>query len=179
MRFVLGSVVGVAMVGACSSPAAIEVSLDMTQFATSGGNLFNCSSPAQPATQHALSGAAIACTPKRSGHGYSSEPVTVTEQVGCGDGHGALVSVTCAGTTEGAVGITGTVSMMLSGSCDVKSFSLAEAETFTFDDLESGATVTSPPASQCAAFSTFCTPTDACAFNDFGATFTVTNLNAP
>ena len=69
---------------ACGPPPVVEVSLTTASFATTGGNLFNCSTPAFAATAQALDKSTIGCSPTRNSDGtYSTTPVTVTTQVYC------------------------------------------------------------------------------------------------
>ena len=159
----------------CGSPQrAVQVSFASTSsFVTTGGNLFNCSSPAQPATPRSLSHSPIACQPETVGGRFTTTPVIVRESLGCGDGHGAIATVTCAGTGTGD-DVTVTVSIAIGSSCDVKNATLADEQSFTIPDLAPQGSQTAPLAS-CADFEDFCTPSNSCDFNAFQADVTVTN----
>lgn len=162
------------LVGGCGSQRAVEVTLSSSSsFATTGGNLFNCSSPAQAATPHALGGGVIACEPEVVSGKFTTTPVIVKKSLGCGDGHGAIVTVTCAGTGTGD-DVAVTVSVALGSSCDASKATLIDEQAFTFTDLAPLASQTTQLAS-CADFDDFCTPSNACEFNAFQADITVTN----
>ena len=166
-----------AVISGCGARHGIEVTLASTSsFSTTGGNLFNCSSPAQPATQRALGEGPIVCEPNEANGVFTPTPVTVVESLGCGDGHGALVTVTCAGTGTGHH-VTVTVTVAIGSSCDVKTASSADPQTLTFQDVAPLAMQTTSLAS-CADFDDLCTPTNACDFNAFQADITVTNTLA-
>lgn len=168
----------VCAVTACSKPPpAVEVSLSSASFATTGGNLFNCGSPAQAATETSVARGGLACDPGRAPDGsLATKPVTVTEIVGCGDGQGALVTITCAGTGDGDH-VTGSVTLAITPSCSSDA-SAADPQTFVFQDVAPGATVTTPGALEsCAVFDNVCSPSDTCAFNSFAADISVTNTS--
>jgi hypothetical protein len=158
----------------CGSQHAVQVTIASTStFATTGGNLFNCSSPAQPATPRGLSHGPITCEPEMVGGKFTTTPVTVIASLGCGDGHGAFATVTCAGTGNGD-DVAVTVSVALGSSCDAKNATLADEQAFTFADLAPQASQSTQLAS-CAGFDSICTPTNACDFNALQADITVTN----
>jgi hypothetical protein len=162
-----------AIASGCGSPHAVEVTLATTSsFATTGGNLFNCSSPAQPATRRSLSHT-VECEPEVVNGAFTTTPVTVMESMGCGDGHGALMTVTCAGTGTGN-DVTVTVSVSIGSTCDVKKAVPNDEHTFVFQDVAPADTQTTSLAA-CADFEDFCTPTNACDFNAFKADISVTN----
>jgi hypothetical protein len=90
---------------------------------------------------------------------YASMPVVVTEQVGCGDGHGAVVTVTCAGSGTGR-SVVGTVALTLTASCGSNDEGEAAAG-FQVQDLGPGTTQTSPtPLSSCGVFDDLCNASD-------------------
>jgi hypothetical protein len=162
------------LAGGCGSQHAVQVTLSSTSsFATTGGNLFNCASPAQPAQIRSLGRGPITCQPEVASGKLTTTPVIVKESLGCGDGHGAIVTVTCAGTGNGD-DVAVTVSVAIGSSCDVKNATLADEQAFTIADLAPQGSQTAPLAS-CADFEDFCTPTNACEFNAFQADVTVTN----
>jgi hypothetical protein len=169
------AVIGSSVVG-CGSTEAVVVTLSDWSFGTSGGNLFNCSTPAAPANRNGLSSTQVGCQPTLNSDGsYATTPVVVSEQLGCGDGHGAVVTVTCAGSGTGK-SVVGTVALSISASCGSSDMGGATAG-FQFQDLGPGTTQTSPaPVSSCAVFDDLCNASDACAFNDFTATVTVENV---
>jgi hypothetical protein len=175
MHVGVGLVVMGAVASGCGSSHVVEVTLSSASFATSGGNLFNCSTPAGPANRDGVSTGVIGCNPIRNADGtYSTTPVTVTEQVGCGDGHGAMVTVTCAGTGNGH-DVTGSVTLSISASCGSQEVG-DDPQTFVFQDIAATASQTGPAMASCSAFGDLCSPTDTCAFNSFQAGVTVTNL---
>jgi hypothetical protein len=166
-----------ALVAGCGSRHGVQVTLATTSsFATTGGNLFNCSSPAQAATARGLNHGPIVCLPEVAGGQLTTTPVIVKQSLGCGDGHGAIVTVTCAGTGNGD-DVAVTVSIGIGSSCDAKNASVSDEQTFTFADLAPQASQSTPLAS-CADFEDFCTPTNSCDFNAFQADITVTNTLA-
>jgi hypothetical protein len=166
------------LVAGCGSQHVVQVTLSSTSsFATTGGNLFNCSSPAQAATIRSLDRGPIYCEPQIIAGQYTTKPVVVKQSLGCGDGHGAIITVTCAGTGNGGDDVAVTVSIGLGSSCDAKNATLTDEQAFTIADVAPQATQTAPLAS-CADFDDFCTPTNACEFNAFEADITVTNLLA-
>jgi len=164
------------VIAGCGSQRAVQVTLGTSSsFSTTGGNLFNCASPAQAATARALGHGPIACQPESVSGKLTTTPVTVKQSLGCGDGHGAIVTVTCAGTGNGD-DVAVTVSVAIGSSCDVNA-SLVDEQSFAFADLAPQASQTTQLAS-CADFEDFCTPTNACDFNAFQADVTVTNTLA-
>ena len=167
----------VAWVAGCGSTEPAKVSLSSWSFSTSGSNLFNCSTPAQAADRNGIQ-TELGCQPNRNADGtFATTPVVVSTQVGCGDGHGAVVTISCAGTGTGR-DITGSVTLSITADCGSQTVG-AGAATFAFQDIPPGGSQTSTPLAACGAFADFCTVTDACAFNEFAATVTVTNTAAP
>ena len=165
------------VIAGCGSQRAVQVTLSSTSsFATTGGNLFNCSSPAQAATPRALGHGPISCQPESVAGQFTTTPVIVKQSLGCGDGHGAIVTVTCAGTGNGD-DVAVTVSVAIGSSCDAAKASPIDEQSFVFADLAPQASQTAQLAS-CADFDDFCTPTNACEFNAFQADVTVTNTLA-
>lgn len=161
---------------ACSvSTAAVQVRLNTPAFGTTGGNLFNCSTPDQPANRHALTTDTVGCQPNQNPDGsFTTTPITVTKQVGCGDGHGALVVVTCAGTGTGTE-VSGTVTLSLTSGCSDTTIG-ADPQAFAFQNLAPGDVQTSPaPLDSCSVFGNLCGTSNACAFNSFAAQIAVTN----
>ncbi len=154
----------------------IKVALSGAAFATSGSNLFNCTTPAFPANGHGVSTGEIDCSPTRNHDGtYSTTPVIMTQEVGCGDGHGAAIIVTCAGIA-GSTDITGSAELVLAPSCNKTSETGAtNGEVLTFSDLASGASQ-SMSLQSCGVFGNFCGSSNECAFNSFSATLTVTHV---
>jgi hypothetical protein len=162
-----------AIASGCGSPHAVEVTLATTSsFATTGGNLFNCSSPAQPATPRALTHT-VQCEPAVVNGAFTTTPVTVTQSMGCGDGHAAIMTVTCAGTGTGN-DVTVTVSVSIGSTCDAKNAATLDEHAFVFQDVAPADTQTTSLAS-CADFDNACTPTNVCEFNAFKADISVTN----
>jgi hypothetical protein len=163
-------------ISACRAPDVVQVTLTTSSFATSGGNLFNCTTPERPADSQTVNGSGIGCTPSRNADGtFSATPVTVTDQVGCSDGHGAVITVSCAGI-PGSADVTGSVTLSLSPSCDQKSEEDASnGDVLTFPDLASGA-AQAGSLQACGVFGNICPTSNACAFNAFSATLTVTHV---
>jgi hypothetical protein len=146
------------------SGPSLELTVSSGVFATTGGNLFNCTSPTFPPNRHTLRNDKIVCTPK---HGsQASEVITVTDELACGDGHGALVVVTC--TTDAAGNIDGSVSISITSSCGDKT-PASNADAFTFSGLALGS-MQSQSVASCAAFTNFCPSGDGCGFNQFNGT---------
>ena len=165
-------------VGSCAPAApAVQVTLEQPAFGTTGGNLFNCTTPSQPADRHTLTKTTIGCEPDRNGDGtFTTTPVTVTEQVGCGDGHGALVVVTCAGTGAGNA-VTGSVMLALTSTCDETSAAV-DPQVFAFQDVAPGAAQSSTAAlDSCSVFGNLCGTSEPCAFNSFVAGISVANTS--
>lgn len=168
-------VVMAAAVMGCGSTAPVEVSLSSASFATTGGNLFNCATPAQPADRNSIQTQGLGCEPQRNPDGnYSTTPVTIATRVGCGDGHGAILTLTCVGTGKDRT-VSGTVGLAVTPDCNSSDSSGSTATTFAFQGLAPGASQTTPPLTSCADFDDICTTSDPCAFNDFTATVTITN----
>lgn len=164
-----------AICSACAvSPPAVQVTLNDPVFGTSGGNLFNCTTPDKPANNNAVTPTTLGCEPNRNPDGtFTTTPVTVSQKVGCGDGHGAWVLVTCQGTGNGR-DVSGTVSITLTDSCsDVKT--ATNQQSFAFQDVAPGAAQTSPELDSCSVFGNLCGTSQPCAFNSFGSAVTVTN----
>jgi len=179
MREVGCSLLVGALLAACSAkpPAAVQVALNGAQFGTTGGNLFNCGSPAEPATFHSLSPTVIACDPGRAADGtLATQPATNTQIIGCGDGQGAVVTVTCAGTGVGNE-VTGTVTIAIAPSCS-STDQQSDPQTFAFQNVAPGASQSSAATLEsCAVFDNLCNPSNACAFNSFAADISVTNTS--
>ncbi len=170
--------VAVVMTAACGSSPAVSATLADASFATSGGNLFNCTTPSRPATARSVSTDGMECSPKRAADGsFTTTPVTEIFKIGCGDGHGAFLTLTCAGDGKTRV-VSGTATLSLLGSCDTPKQPPTSGQTFTFTDLAPGDTQ-SQPLSDCAAFSNFCTVSDPCAFNELKASVSITNPSQP
>lgn len=163
----------VVLLAACgASPSAITVTLPTSSFATSGGNVFNCTTPDMPPDRTRLRNEAIGCTPARNADGsWSKTPVTVFDELGCSDDHGALVVVTCAGG-DGPGEVTGTVTISITSSCGQKTSQADNAQSFTYTNLAAGAT-TSQSLATCATFTNFCPTSNACGFNALSATVEV------
>ncbi len=166
--------VGVFLVTGCATRDAIRVTISNASLDTSGGNLFNCTTPAFPAHHQALSTTQIGCEPQPDGNGgYSTKPVVVWQQIGCDDGHGALVTVTCAGSGNGKT-VVGTVTLSVTASCN-DSTAGTDAAEFPYQDLAPAATQTSSSLSSCADFDDLCPTSNPCAYNAFSGTVAVAN----
>ena len=178
-RIVSVGVVGGAMMAVCAacaaSPPAVRVTLADASFGTSGGNLFNCTTPDRPANAHSVTPTTLGCEPDRNPDGtFTTQPVTVSQQVGCGDGHGALVTITCAGTGNGQA-VSGTVSIALTGSCN-DATTAVDVQAFAFQNVAPGQTQSSPADLQsCSVFGNLCGSSNDCAFNSFASGVTVEN----
>jgi hypothetical protein len=167
---------GVAAAAACGKPpAALEVTLTNASFGTTGSNLFNCTTPAGPANLHGLSNDVFHCDPGRDQTGaLLTTPTTIVTEVGCGDGHAAVVTVTCAGTGAGDA-LTGSVTLSIVSSCGSKDPG-NDPKTFDFQDLAPGTTqMSSATLDSCDAFSNLCNTPDPCLYNSFAADISVTN----
>ncbi|HEX4516365.1 MAG TPA: hypothetical protein VH054_22610 [Polyangiaceae bacterium] len=174
IAFVVSGLGLASVLAGCGSQRAVHVTLSSTSsFATTGGNLFNCSDPAQAATPRALSGGSITCEPEVVSGKFTTTPVIVKQSLGCGDGHGAIMTVTCAGTGNGD-DVAVTVSVAIGSSCDASNANLVDEQPFTFADIAPQGSQTTQLAA-CADFDDFCTPTNTCEFNAFQADVTVTN----
>jgi|SRR5579871_4433289 len=164
-----------ALSAGCQSAPLMTLTFPSAAFATSGANVFNCNTPAQPATTRGLSLGGIRCDPTRVGTDFSGTPVTDVYQLGCGDGHAATLFVSCWAGDGGAGAFAGTVFLGINPTCDPSDGGEpSNASGFVFDALEPGASVTQSLTS-CAAFGDFCTANDPCAFNSLSASVTVTN----
>ena len=148
-------------------PPALEVSLSNDSFATSGGNLFNCTSPEFPPDKQALSAKTLECTPPEKNGAFTGASETVSLQYGCGDGHGALIIATCRGDGSGAM--SGSVELVLTPDCGMTTADGGVEQVFGFTGLTAGATQ-SEATQACAAFTNFCPVDNPCAFNQFSAT---------
>lgn len=175
MRKLACLVVCGAIAPACGAHHTVEVTLSSGSFGTTGGNLFNCSTPSQPANVHAPERGPIYCEPERASDGtFTTTPVTVTEQVACNDGHGAVVSVTCMGTGTGQ-DVAVTVSVSIAATCESSPSVGSDPQSFAFQDVAPGMTLASPTLASCAVFDNLCPTSNACAFNEFQAEISVTN----
>ncbi len=160
----------------CGTSHAVEVRLVSPSYGTTGGNLFNCTTPDFPADQTTVDESVIACTPQPGANGtLSTTPVLVLAQVACSDGHGAVVTVSCAGTGTGH-DITTTVTLSITPSCGSHDPG-SDPQSFTFADVAPADTQATPATlSSCAVFDNICPTTNECAFNAFSATVSVTNM---
>jgi hypothetical protein len=165
----------VAIASGCGSHHTVEVTLQNASFGTTGGNLFNCTTPDRPANVQSVSRGPIVCEPERASDGtFTTTPVTILEQMSCGDGHGAIVSVTCAGTGTG-YDVTVTVGVSISASCGSNASVGADPQTFVFQDVAPGTTLVSPTLASCAVFDNLCPTSNDCAFNAWSADISITN----
>jgi hypothetical protein len=167
----------VSLLAACSSGPArvVQVTLSGATFATTGGNLFNCGSPAQPATPQLLGDQTISCFLAANGDGYTSAPSTSWQVMGCGDGNAAVVQVSCSGA-PGSRDVSGTVTIAVASTCKAQELPAGAGTPFAFTALAPGAQQSSSSLSACADPNDMCTSSDACAFNQFTATVTVQNV---
>ena len=151
---------------------------------TTGFNVGNCGQPAGGGNVHITDGTlTFQCSPSVSNRTISSQPVSYTQQVGCGDNHAALVTITCAGSGQpGNIAISGAISFSLSSSCnssqngqDVPSSDNDGNNeiTWNFGPLAPGATATNE-GEVCDLFSNACAA-DPCNFNEFSANVAVSN----
>jgi hypothetical protein len=113
----------------------------------------------------------LGCSPLRTGSGYSTKVMSSVVSLGCSNGHGAFVFLECSGTGQG-LGVTGTVRLALSSSCDVKD--ALGGDVLPYMDLAPGMS-SMRTFQNCATFQNFCSPPDACAFNSVYAEIMVTN----
>jgi hypothetical protein len=166
-----------AVMSACSvSPPAVRVTLTGPIFGTTGGNLFNCSTPDQPANRHDVTPTTIACEPNHNPDGtFTTTPVTVTQEVGCGDGHGAYVFVSCQGTGTGRE-VSGTVGIALTDSCSDATTATNE-QSFAFQNMGPGETQTSAELDSCSVFGNLCGTSSPCSFNSFASSISVSNTS--
>ena len=121
------------------APPQVTVKLNSLSFATTGFNICSaCNCP------ESLSDLTVTCNPIVSPDGGVT-PATVTQEVGCRDGHGALVSVTCspsthspadAGNGNASRGIDVTVNVSLENSCGDNT--PVDTQTFTANDVLPG-----------------------------------------
>jgi hypothetical protein len=176
----------------------VEVVLSDAAFATTGVNLFNCSTPAQPPSPTSVSATPVVCNPLPEGSGYSTTPVVVDQVVGYGNESAAVVQVTCSGTPA-SHDVSGSVLLAITstvpGSCAAAipdgglvpplpgpdGGAVLESDggvgpAFDFDFVVPSGTTMSRPLGACAAFTNFCTPTNVCDFNAFSATVTLSNV---
>jgi hypothetical protein len=168
---VLPSLLGLGCGSTTVATPPITVSLSGDSFATTGSNLFNCGAPANPPDSAGLSGGGISCTPEQNSDGtFSTTPASVWEQVGCSDGHGALVVVTCGGTM-GTNDINGSVSISITQNCGDQTPD-PDAATFSYSNTQGMSAAQT--LQSCATFSNLCSTNDPCAFNAFVARVSVT-----
>jgi hypothetical protein len=167
------------------APPTAVITLSNVSFVTSGGNLFNCETPAQPATEQSIIGLnangqlVISCIPDRNPDGTLSQNAKTTQQqVSSGNGHGALVVVTCSGTgLPGNVALNGSVTLDIeqnagSGQVDTTG---GNEETFSFTNLVPGLPQTTSGFQSCDVFSDACATGMQCLFNAFTADISVAN----
>jgi hypothetical protein len=169
----------------CFPPPSATITLSGLSFGTTGGNLFNCGSPAQPANNQSISNEdssgniVVTCTPTPGSNGtFSTTPVTPFQgEVSCGDGHGAFISISCNGTgNPNDISINGSVTFSIENSCG-SGIDSSNANTFPFTGLLPGAAQSSFGLASCDRFSNACATGMPCNFNDFSATgINVVNL---
>ncbi len=119
---------------------AVTVVLSTVSLCTSGGNLFNCLSPS--CNSQSITDIIIPCNPTPNPDGSISQSIVTVppQQYGCGNGHGAVVQVTCQGTGQvGNIGLSGSVALSVSDQCGTNQIDPCNVSTFTFADLLPGA----------------------------------------
>jgi hypothetical protein len=106
----------ISQVGALASPPELQVTLTNVLYGTTGSNFGNCGQPVGGANTHIQNGMFVLdCTPTIVNGVVSASPVTYTEQMGCGDGHAALLTISCFGSGQsGDPSLSGSVTMALS-----------------------------------------------------------------
>jgi hypothetical protein len=105
------------------------------------------------------------------GAGYGTTTTSKLVSLGCTNGHGAFVFLDCSGSGQG-FGVSGTVRLALSSSCDSQNAQMGDS--FTYTDLAPGMS-SKRTLQDCATFQTFCASNNACAFNMASADITVSN----
>jgi hypothetical protein len=166
-----------------TAPPQATVNLAGVQFGTTGFNICsacNCI--------NSLPDATITCSPQLDANGApTTTPVEVQQELGCSDGHGALVTVTCNGTTSSSGGSGGLggldVGVTLNIEKDCGSFFQTPNDsnpTFTAVDVLPGQSSTNSQfLDVCDAFGGTSGPCSifanggSCTFNDFDANVTV------
>ncbi len=157
---------------ACGPRPSLVVTLSDATFATTGGNLFNCTAPAFPPDKWTPSNGPIDCTPGSTT--TESSPVIVSQQVACGDGHGALVVVSC--FADGAGALAGSVELSITSSCGDHTSNAGNVQSFSFSGVTGSGTQTHS-LQACDTFTNFCPSGNACGFNQFGATLDLARGN--
>jgi hypothetical protein len=169
-----------------TAPPQATVNLTGVQFGTTGFNI--CSACA---CINSLPDATITCAPNLGANGApTTTAVEVQQELGCSDGHGALVTVDCSGTTSSSGGSGGfgsldvTVTLNIEKDCgsffQTTNDGSASNPTFTATDVLPGQSSTSSQfLFACDAFggtsgacSIFANG-GSCTFNDFDANVTV------
>jgi hypothetical protein len=163
---------------ACGSPSPITISLSNASYATTGFNLFNCGSPAQPAVPRGLSTGGIECDPAMVANGVYA-PATATYGLACDDDNAAVLVVSCAASDGGSGNtLSGFVALGINPNCSPTDGGLPmHAQVFEFS-LAPGASQSQTMRS-CANFDDVCPSNDPCAFNALSAQVQVTNSLQP
>jgi hypothetical protein len=177
--------------GAGCQPAPVAtVTLSNVSFGTTGGNGGNCGNPAQPANNNTINGEnsngdlVYTCSPTPNSDGtFSTNPTTPNMyEVSCGNGHGALIAVSCSGNGTADTVVNASVTFSIEGSCGSYQIDGNDQNIASFPDVVPGAPQSSSVASCAVAFGSLgsfnlCATGNACGFNDFSANATVFNLS--
>jgi hypothetical protein len=168
-----------------TTPPQVTVDVTGAQFGTTGFNICsacNCF--------HSLPDTTITCTPLLTSSGaISTAPQTTQQELGCSDGHGALITVTCNGTTStsgasgGMGGVDVSINLAIEKDCgsgfETVNDPSESTQNFTATDMLPGQTQTTNLLA-CDAFggtSGICSIVangGSCTFNLFGAGFAIT-----
>jgi hypothetical protein len=181
---------GVTVGAGCQPAPVVTITLSNIAFSTTGSNLFNCNSPANMNMQ-AIKGETngqiiITCTPQFANGMVSTTQQPFSQEVSCGDGHGALFTGSCQGTGSAGNAVNGSLTFTIEDKCASGLVDSNNATTFTFTNLVPGAPQSSPgigpdrsvtnALSSCDSFSNACSVGNKCLFNDFKASVTVKSL---
>ena len=166
---------------AFGAPRAALVSLSNIRFGTTGFNVCSPSNNAQTINgENANGDIVIQCDPTMSSDG-SVVPVQINapdDECSCGDGHGALILVSCGGHAAGSTSLDVDVTLTIEEHCGSMQENTANAGTYKATDLAPGAS-TGGFAYSCDEFgSSPCANGGACVFNSFTADISVENVNA-
>jgi hypothetical protein len=162
--------------GACEPSPAVTFRFSPISFATTTDT--DCNNPPASQDKQVISGVdssgalTLVCNPIVNPDGsISTTPQTTTEQVSCGDGHGAVVQVSCSG--DGVVGDVvqqAVVQISISDQCGTNALDPNNTQAIQVFPLNPGDTLTQPIDS-CDAFSGSCM---GCNFNSFSTELQIT-----
>ncbi len=127
---------------ALGTPREAVVTLSNIRFGTTGFNLCSPSNNAQPISGEDANGDIVVdCVPMMNPDGSVSTTVVnaSADEISCGDGHGALINISCSGTgIPGSTTINAVVTISLEQNCGSHQENTSNAQTFIATNLVPG-----------------------------------------